>query len=85
MVKHKTIKIESAHSFLLHENVMSFLSTKKIFFSSSTDTIRGKMFDVIFSPTRKVSKDVKRRIDEGKRIIAIKMFRSQVEFNKELI
>ena len=55
---------------------MNFFGTTTIFFLSSTDTIRGKMFDVIFSPTRKVSKDVNRRIDEGKRIIAIKMFTS---------
>ena len=66
---------------------MNFLKTKTIFFSSSTDTIRGKMFDVIFSPTRKVSKDANRRIDEGKRIIAIKMFSStdRIFPNKELI
>ena len=64
---------------------MNFFGTTTIFFLSSTDTIRGKMFDVIFSPTRKVSKDVNRTIDEGKRIIAIKMFSSTDRINKELI
>lgn len=64
---------------------MNILSTKTIFFSSSTDTIRGKMFDVIFSPTRKVSKDANRRIDEGKRIIAIKMFSSTDNSSKQRI